>query len=367
MLRHPDLLPPAHVERERGNQIPAAGVVAGVQTNDAVIRAFAGGARRGVVCVMAAALLAACGSSNGPRSSALAHLGTSPTGLPATRTSGPTAAQNKALAQAAADRVVTKVSLPPGAVEVKAQPIGLAGPALGLPLMSQVIDRVRYYHAPMSLSQAHAWFVKNPPPGFIQGGSASGSDAGGVPGYGLQYDPSSPTHEAGGGATLDVSLVAQASGTGIRVDGVAEWIDPAPVRDTSTGPAIRVTIAGGCPATDRDWNDVSNPGAPDLDHELLPAAAPAGGLSCTYSGMNGKTFSLTRSQKLNATQAAVAAEHLRALPLGSRGVGATNCPADDARATIVVFSYPGRADIDIWEHTSGCPSTGNGHIVSSIF
>lgn len=281
--------------------------------------------------------------------------------------SGPTAAQNKADAQAEADQLVAMASLPPGAVRVRVQPVGLSGPAQGTPGTSQLIDSVTYYSVSMSLSQARAWFQENPQHGFTQSGTASTSGPAG-PSYGFQYDLSTSPHWSWGSANLQIGLASQGSAaTAIRVDGVAQWIDPSPMRDTSPGPAIRVTISGGCPTTDRGWNDISNPEAPDLDHQLLPAAAPTAALKCTYNGMNGKPFTLASSQQLNATQASAVAAQIRALPLGSRGNGPHSCPTDDARASILAFSYPNRADVDIWEHTSGCTSTDNGHIVSSAF
>ena len=44
-----------------------------------------------------------------------------------------------------------------------------------------------------------------------------------------------------------------------------------------------------------------------------------------------------------------------------------NCPMEDGRATVVVFGYPRRPDIDIWGYTSGCRFTDNGHIIASWF
>jgi hypothetical protein len=312
------------------------------------------------------ALLAACASSNGPRSVEPAHPVARSSGPVATTSGGPTAAQNKAYAQSAADQLVAKASLPPGAVGVRIQPVGLTGPALGTPGVSQLIDTVKYYSLPMSLSQAYAWFRANPQHGLTPSGTSSGSDPRGAVTYGFQYDPIADTHSPWGTASLQIGLVTQGSTTGVRVDGVAQWIDPTPTRDASHGPKIRVTIAGGCPASDRGLA-IGNPDAPDLDHQLLPAATPIAALKCTYDGLNGHPFRLASSQHLNATQAAAAAAVIRAVPLGSRGLEARNCPADDARANIVVFAYPGRADVDIWEHTAGCPSTDNGHIVADDF
>ncbi|MGZ4560607.1 MAG: hypothetical protein ACXVXJ_06485 [Mycobacteriaceae bacterium] len=250
---------------------------------------------------------------------------------------------------------------------MRIQPVGLSRPALGTPGASQLIDSVRYYHVSMPLSQAYAWFRENPQHGFTQTGTASGRDAGGTDTYGFQYDLSTPKHLSWGSASLEIGLASEGSTTAIRVDGLAQWIDPSPVGVPSGAPTIRVAIAGGCPATDRGVGDVSNPDSPDLDHQLLPAATPTAALKCTYNGMNGNTFALASSQRLNATQASAAAAQIRAMPLGSRGLGPHSCPMDDARASILVFSYAGRADVDIWERTSGCTSTDNGHIVAGTF
>jgi hypothetical protein len=317
--------------------------------------------RLGLIAV-ALAVVAACGSSHGSQPIKPAHVGTSASAAPVVKATGPTASGNKVAAQAEAAKLVAEAVLPPGAVPTKDQPPQLKGPATGTPGVSQLVDTVRYYRLPMSLLAAKAWFLKNPQPGFTQSVSEDGTDAG-VANFGWQYDASA--HFSWGTASLVVGISTEGSNTtGIRLDGLTQWIDPTPVRDTLSGRAIRVTVAGGCPASDSGAGDVSNPGAPDLDHQLLPALLPTAALSCTYFGMNGKAFALASSQKVNAAQASVAAGHIRALPLGSRGLGAHSCPMEDGRATIVVFSYAGRADVDVFESTSGCRWTSNGHIVS---
>lgn len=234
--------------------------------------------------------------------------------------------------------------------------------------MSQLIDRVAYYQIPMTLSQAYAWFKQHPQHGFTASGTTVASDRSGDSMYGFEYDPSPLPHWPWGQANLEIGLAPQGqASTAIRVDGVAQWIDPSPIRDTSHGPDIRVTIAGGCPPTIRGRTDITNPNASDLDHQLLPTMAPVEALRCTYNGMNGHAFALASRQRLNASQALAAAAQIMALPLGNRGTAVIHCPMDDDRATILVFGYSGRADVDIWQHTSGCASTDNGHIVSSGF
>ena len=239
---------------------------------------------------------------------------------------------------------------------------------MGAPETGQLIDRVSYYRVAMSLSEARAWFEAHSQRGFSQAGTSSGAGPAGPISYGFGFAVSPSPHWTWGYANLDIDLAAQgATATAIRVDGLAQWIDPTPTPDPTRGLAMRVTVASGCPATDRGQSDVSNPGDKDLDHQLLPAAAPSAAVRCVYTGMNGRAFALSGSQRLTATQAGGAADKIRALRLGSEGDGPHNCPADDAKVSILAFSYPGRADIDIWEHTSGCASTDNGHIVAAGF
>ena len=315
------------------------------------------------LCAVALALLTACASSDLRGPTVLARAGTR---TPTAGSGAPTAAANKAAAQAEADHLVATAALPPGAVRVGAQPAGLSGPALGTPSSSHLIDTVRYYTLPTSLSDARDWFQQHVQPGFTESGSTSAG--GGTALYGFSYELSPQPKWSWGSADLEFELVpGSPTGTAVRVDGMAQWIDPSPVRDPSSGPAIRLTVSRGCPATDRGRHDVSNPDAPDLDRQLLPAGKPTAALQCTYDGLNGKPFLLTGSRLLTSAQAATAAARIQALPLGSLGLGGHNCPADLGRATVLAFSFSGRPDVDIWQNTSGCESTDNGHIVSGDF
>ncbi len=304
----------------------------------------------------AAVLLTSCASSHGLEPAASADPGTGSAVATTTTLGATTAAQNKSAAQAEADRLVSRAILPAGATRTTGRPDGLSGPAMGTPMTSQLIDDVAYYRVAKSLAETRTWFQANHQPGLKPSGTSSS---------GFEYDPSPPRHRTWGNANLEMGLVAQGkTTTAIRVDGLAFWINPTPTPDTARGPAIRVTVATGCPPTDRGRRDVSNPGDPDLERRLLPAAAPSAALRCTYAGLNGATYTLTSGRQLTATQAAGAAGHIQALPLGTSQTGPHGCPMDDARTSILAFSYPGRSDVDIWEHTSGCASTDNGHIVS---
>jgi hypothetical protein len=271
---------------------------------------------------------------------------------------------NRADAQAEAHQLVLTATVPPGASPTNVQPVGLSGPAMGSEQNSHLIDSVAYYLVPMTLSQARGWFAAHTPHGFIQSGSASGGTSAGPISYGFEYEVSPSPHWSWGSANLEIGLAPDGpTTTGIRVDGVAQWIDPSPMRDTSPGPATRVTISSGCPKSDRPWNDISNPNAADLHHQLLPTEAPTEALQCTYDGMNGYAFDLVSSQHLDAAHARAAATQILALQVGSVGNTVINCPADDGSASILVFAYPDRADVDIWEHTTGCNFTDNGYII----
>ena len=306
------------------------------------------------VLTLPAALVAACASAPGPAPADLA--GTSGASAP----SDPAATQNQADARAAADRLVEAVALPPGAARTTTGPAVLDGPAMGTPSTSQLVDSTAYFSVPMSATQARAWFEAHPQPGLVATGTSSAGASTPLPAtYGFGYASGSAT--TWGIADLEIGVTAQGSDAAIRVDGVAQWIDPAPVRVTPSGQATKVTIAAGCPDTDRGIA-VVNPDSPDLDGRMLPDTSPTSAMTCTYDGLNGKDFSLVDSEVLDAAHAVALAARIQGLPLGSRGIGAHSCPADDGRARIVVFGYDGRADVGIWQLTSGCRYTTNGHI-----
>jgi hypothetical protein len=42
--------------------------------------------------------------------------------------------------------------------------------------------------------------------------------------------------------------------------------------------------------------------------------------------------------------------------------GVTSCGFDDARADLLVLSFPGRADVDLWLNSRGCSVLANGQI-----
>jgi hypothetical protein len=178
------------------------------------------------------------------------------------------------------------------------------------------------------------------------------------------------------------------------------WLDPTPVVDNAPGPRLRVTVDGGCPASDSGKVGVSNPGA-DLTTSLVPRARPGGALVCTFgpgtevnpggvmvpagpaapnTGAQGgpgivmgpgpvipaaEAGKLARHARLGPAAAEKLATDVRALSL-SHALGAQyHCPMDNGSTAVVAFSYPGRSDVDLWSRLSGCGSVANGYISAS--
>ena len=273
-----------------------------------------------------------------------------------------TAASNKSAADAEASRLLMLAQVPPGAIEIAVAPAALSGPIMGTPATTSLIDHARYWQVAMSFADALAWVKSHPPNTLASGGSMSGSGPDGQSG-GYSYQvPDSPGWTQ---AQLEVGVASAAAGiSDIRADGVALWLDPVPLQDNAPGPRMRVTVAGGCPATDAGAVGVRN-SAPDLATMLLPLAAPTGGLMCEYAGLNGIRFGLIKSTKLDADAAAQLASSVSSSPLSHLDNEEVHCPMDDASVTVLVFSYPGRADVDLWYARNGCQYVSNGYISAS--
>jgi hypothetical protein len=143
-----------------------------------------------------------------------------------------------------------------------------------------------------------------------------------------------------------------------------------------------VTVAGGCPASDAQPSSAARPGAggdgavafvgvtnhgADLRRRLLPAAAPAAGLECTYYGMNGHSYRLRAVTRLSAAQARHVAAELAAISVSHALGELFGCLLDDGAATVIALNYPGRDDVDVWDALDGCPFVSNGFIRASRF
>jgi hypothetical protein len=164
-------------------------------------------------------------------------------------------------------------------------------------------------------------------------------------------------------AQLQIGIAPDgAAGSVIRADGTLIWLDPRPRGDSLPGPRLRVTVADGCPATVKAAVGVTNPDQPDLDAALLPPGSPTAGVVCDYAGFSHR---LTGRRVLDATAAERLAATARGLPLGHSSGGPRHCPIDSDTVAVIVFSYPGRADVDLWLRPTGCATAGNGHIMTS--
>ena len=144
---------------------------------------------------------------------------------------------------------------------------------------------------------------------------------------------------------------------------------PAPASDTATGPRLSVTVATGCPASDKDpvtgqvYVGVTNP-PPAWSGTFLPNLSPTGALICQYDGLNGKPFSLQSHAHMDLADATKLATTMNQAPLTCPFCDGTySCPMDDDSITIVVFTYAERPDVAIWMKANGCRTMTNGTIV----
>jgi hypothetical protein len=149
----------------------------------------------------------------------------------------------------------------------------------------------------------------------------------------------------------------------LRADGLVVWLNTDPVRDDRAGNRVHVNAGDPCPATSEGVVGVTNPGQDDLDSTMVPAGTPTGGLLCRFAGLNDKTpLALSAHRVLDAADAIRLADAARRVPLAHVIEGVHSCPMDDARAVLLVLSFPGRPDTDLWVTTSGCTWVANGHI-----
>jgi hypothetical protein len=315
--------------------------------------------------VAAGALAAACGAQPAPRAPAGAARSA------ATVAAGPTAAGNQKLARLEAQRLLALVPVPGGAALLSSVPRSVPPPSM--PDVTSLVDQVRAWRLALPEAQAATWLRAHPPSRLPLTMTGSGTDTGGIPDS--EYDYAGSRSPAWASAELEVEVVAAPGGTTVlRADGVVVWLDPVPLRDTSTSPRIRLTVAGGCPGSDARFAGtprhrvyeygVANHGA-DLGRRLLPAATPTAGLECRYYGLNGPAFRLHSVTRLDAAQARRLAAAMTALPLSHVDGAVTSCPPDDETAEVVALSYPHRADVDLWVKLDGCTFVSNGYILTA--
>jgi hypothetical protein len=128
---------------------------------------------------------------------------------------------------------------------------------------------------------------------------------------------------------------------------------------------IRVTIAGGCPASIKGHDGISNPEPDHLDQRLAPLK-PAHGLICRYTPLGGlqragiKYGVLYESASLTQSDARHLADDLDRIPPGKKGAF-VSCPADIAQYDILILGYGGLQDVDLRISQTGCGVIDNGY------
>ena len=285
-------------------------------------------------------------------------------GQPTRTAAGQGAVLNRQLTTAETIRLVGLIKLPPGSSATSVQPSSLTMPAIGRSASSSLIDTVRYWRIPLPYPQAVSWMARYPPAGLPLGATSGPTrSAKQFSGY-LFEEPASSAWEQ---ASLQIGVAPSSSGSTVwRADGLALWLDPRPAPDTVTGPRLHVTVAAGCPSSDRGATDVSN-AATGLTASLLPPGSQSAALVCVYSGSNGNAFALTAHRLLSATEAGDLARLARAVSLAHVDNEVISCPLDDGGTTVLVFSYPNESDIGLWLTPGGCGFLSNGVIVAGAF
>ncbi len=309
-----------------------------------------------VLCVGVGVSVGGCGTVRMPASARV--------GLVRARTGTATAAANRAAARAEAARLLLLAMVPPGAVRLDRPPRSLPDPAMGMPAVTSLADRVAAWKVSMPFAAARAWLRAHPPRGLPPDGSARSGNAftGRTSMTGASYR--GPTSRAWQSADLEISTApAGPHASVIRADAVIVWLDPLPVRSRPGTRPVRVTVADGCPASDRGVTGVINPRA-GLTRRLLPARQPAGGLRCQYDGLNGHPWHLVSVTRLTAEAARRAARSMARLPLSHTDGATISCPMDDGSYAVLALAYPGRPDIDLWIKLNGCGGVSNGYIIA---
>ncbi|HTW19887.1 MAG TPA: hypothetical protein VME70_06725 [Mycobacteriales bacterium] len=313
---------------------------------------------RGAVGLLAALALACAGCA--ATSSAPAPLPPGHSASPIAQQRSATAGANKAATRKEAARLLALAPVPPGSAAAPGRHAALSGPAMGTPATSSLIDLHRFWQVSSPIGTVLAYVKAHAPAELQQSGTSSGSDHGVLTSEGIAWGE--PDRPYATGLQLDIGLAPVAGGTLVRADGMGEWLDPRPIRDTARGARLRVTVAGGCPTSDRGVVGVRNPGR-RLDEALLPPGIPTSALICAYGGLNPPHVLSLRAHVLLGERAAarLARQALR-LSLTHTDGGVESCPLDDGSFDVVAFHYASGADVDLGDHVTGCAFVANGFI-----
>jgi len=308
-----------------------------------------------MAATVACVVVAGCGTAHVPASGSVQAT------VRASTSKAAMVAGNRAAAQAEAARLVSLAKVPPGAVRLGSPPAALAEPSMGTPDITSLVDQVAVWRAGLPIAATRKWLAVHPPRGLPSDGGDLGSQSAGVTIYGTSYR--APPSQAWASADLEISVAPDGpDATAIRVDALIVWLDPRPVKSGPGAHPIRITVAGGCPATDQAVTGVTNPGAP-LTQQLLPPGQPTAGLRCQYAGGNGHPpWHLTAATRLVGLAARQAAASMARLRLSHANPAVARClPPDDGSAEVLVLAYPGRPDVDLFQLV-GCGGVSNGYI-----
>jgi hypothetical protein len=136
-----------------------------------------------------------------------------------------------------------------------------------------------------------------------------------------------------------------------------------PLTHNPTGRLLRTTVAENCPTSIAGYDGVKNR-AGVLNNRLLPRGNPIAGVICLYNGLNTMAgLGLARRIVLSVPDANELAHSINSLLITHREISELQgCPQDTDNNQIIVLGYPGRTDVDLWYHASGCQTLSNGFV-----
>jgi hypothetical protein len=228
---------------------------------------------------------------------------------------------------------------------------------------------VHYWRVPRSSWSVYLWLVGHPPQGLQV--TQPASSAPGIEGD--EYDatlPHPPQTNPSDVMLPAAALVVEVEPLGprsseIRAAAGAAWFNPSPMPDKSKGRRLTVSVAGGCPADDRGVVGVSNPGAGLVTSLLPPGEKPSRALLCLFSWQ----YRLLVHALLPGVAASQLATALSSAPIAQTDISLVSygCPPQLPQVpdAVVVFAYPGSADVATWVQPVCDGMTSNGFVMTA--